>query len=397
MRLVSKEYLDAIPARLERMALGPEQSQRRRVLLRVRGRLHAIAQKRGVARLLLWGGFVGPDRDNWLRHDEYNRQRARRFYVIAVMIHVLVVLPSVISIQGCRHKVPAGVPMGKGNTLTKGDIIQVQLPKKIKRRQRVRKSPVSVYEMLKDEDLASATDTNKKFADNVGVPGGVGEGACAAGSPRGTVLGAALYFYRIKFDGPDWDANTDGVRPLLREVVEAGVVKKVGSNNVVSLKDLPRHSGEYFPALLYITGTGPINATDEEVRNLRDYLMGGGMLFADVSGGTFHEHFVNFMRRVLPQQQLTVVEFDHEIYRGSYVPFSMQRGCPIYRKHTGSGPALGIWLGPRLSVFYSRGDLGSGWAAAGIYRSRRRDVEQAYRMGVNIISYSLLYYKVTSS
>jgi hypothetical protein len=207
-------------------------------------------------------------------------------------------------------------------------------------------------------------------------------------------LGGKLYFYRVKYDGPDWNGNREGVRPLMNEVLRAGVVKKVsGFNNTVSLKDLPKHSGEFLPQMLYMTGTGPIKATDDEVKNLRDYLHAGGMLFADVSGGDFHDHFVSFMRRVFPDQNLAEIEFDNEIYRGAGMPYAILHGCPIYRRHRGAGPAMGIWIGPRLAVFYSRGDLGAGWGAAGIFTSRRRSVEQAFRMGVNLTAYSLLYYK----
>jgi hypothetical protein len=284
--------------------------------------------------------------------------------------------------------------MGTGDKLALGKVMVIRTPERVRRKRLVRKSPVSVYEMMKDEDVQDDKRMAQQFSDSVGTPGGVGQGASAAGSPQGTVMGGKLYFYRVKFDGPDWNANSTGVRPLMKEVLEAGVVKKVsGFNNVVALADLPRHSGATLPNLLYMTGTGPITAGDQEVANLRGYLSNGGMLFADASGGNFHTHFTRFMKRVFPGKDLVVIENDNEIYRGSRMPYAMTHGCPIYRRHEGAGPAMGIWLGPRLSVFYSRGDLGSAWGAAGIFRSRRRNVEQAFRMGINIVSYSLLYYK----
>jgi len=323
-----------------------------------------------------------------------HRQGDRRSYTVSTAIHLGVILISLATWQGCRHKVPAGVPMGKGDKLALGKVVVIRTPKKVRRKRRVRKSPVSVFEMIKDEDLQEDQRTAKQFSDSVGVPGGIGKGASAAGSPRGTALGGKLYFYRVKFDGPNWNANRTGVRPLMKEVLKAGVVKKIsGFNNIVSLNDLPKHGGEYLPNLLYMTGTGPIKASGKEIENLRNYLQAGGMLFADVSGGDFHDHFVSFLKRVLPQAKLRPIEYDHEVYRGNVVPYAMLRGCPIYRKHRGAGPALGAWIGPRVAVFYSRGDLGSGWGAAGIFKSRRRSVEQAFRMGVNIVSYSLVYYR----
>ena len=353
-----------------------------------------------LAKLKPYVGFGGPPRHAIHRRAEYNRMRTRRFYFYAAILHICFVVPSLISIGGgCLYEVPAGVPMGKGDKLTKGKEMRIQIQKQVvRRKRRVRQSPVSIYEMLKDEDLQQQKQVNAQFSDFAGVPGGIGEGACAAGSPRGTAVGGKLYFYRVKFNGPDWDANSSGVRPLMKEVLKAGVVKSVsGFNNNVSLADLPKHSGKYFPALLYMTGTGAINANDQEVSNMRNYLLGGGMLFADVSGGSFHQAFTQFIRRVLPEYKLETIEFDNEIYRGGNMPYAMLHGCPVYRKHEGAGPAQGMWVGPRISVFYSRGDLGSAWASAGIFQTRRRDVEQAYRMGINIITYSLLYYKVISA
>ncbi len=324
----------------------------------------------------------------------YNRQRNRRFYTISAALHLLVVIMSLISFYGCHHEVPAGIPQGKGEKLAMGKVVVIRTPKKVFRKRRVRKSPVSIFEMIKEEELQEETTTRQQFSDAVGVPGGIGEGATAAGSPQGTALGGKLYFYRVKFNGPDWNANSAGVRPLMREVLSAGVVREVsGFNNVVPLDKLDKHSGKYLPNLLYMTGTGTISASDAEVRNLRAYLEAGGMLFADVSGGEFYTHFVQFMRRVLPQEQFREIEADNEIYRGDTMPYAMVHGCPIYRKHRGAGPAMGIWIGPRISVFLSRGDLGSAWSAAGIFKTRKRSVEQAFRMGVNIVSYSLLYYK----
>ena len=359
--------------------------------------MRAVGEKlracaRGLLRLL---GFGRARPRDFGTREEYNRYCTRRSYKASTALHLMVILASLVAVRGCLHKVPKGIPMGKGNTLPAGKVV-IKVEKRIRRRRLVRQSPVSIYQMLQEEEEEMQQRANQAFSDSVGVPGGVGEGAAAAGSPHGTVLGGRLYFYRIKFDGPTWDANSAGVRPLMEEVLRAGVVKKVsGFNNVVTLKDLPRHSDEYMPSLLYMTGTGQISASNAEVENLRDYLTKGGMLFADVSGGSFHEHFVRFMKRVFPEETLTPIEFDHEIYRGANMPYAMAHGCPIYRQHQGCGPALGIWVGPRLSVFYSRGDLGAGWGAAGIFSARRREVEQAFRMGVNIVAYSLLYYKYT--
>lgn len=332
-------------------------------------------------------------------HSLVARRRGTRATGLSALLHLLAIGLSAISFsaRGCLRETPAGVPGGKGDRLP-SERPQVATPQVVRRPRSVRQSPVTVYEMLREQDLQTQADLARQFSDATGVPDGVGEGAAAAGSPKGTVLGGTLYFRRIRFDGPGWNDNAAGVRPLMDEVLKAGVVRKVsGANEAIGLGDLPRHKEQYFPALLYITGTGQITVSDEDASHLRDYLLGGGMVFADLSGGAFHQHFVAFMQRVMPEHALTPIEYDHEIYRGRTMPYAMTRGCPIYRRHEGAGPAMGLWVGNRLSVFYSRGDLAAGWQAAGLVRARRHDVEQAFRMGVNVVAYSLLYMKRTVS
>jgi len=358
--------------------------------------IHKLLRTAVIRKLLHAAGFVGPDSHDVSRHEAFCRQRSRKSITLSFLLHAAVILASFVSLQrGCLREVPAGVPMGAGDQLPKGQT-QISVPQVTRHRRIVRQSPISIKQMMEEEDYATEARVAQAFSDNVGVPGGVGSGAAAAGSPRGTALGGTLYFYRIKHGGPSWNSNAPGVRPLMQEVLKAGVVKKVsGWTNAITLSELPKHKDQYMPAMIYITGTGEIKASDQEIKNLRDYLNAGGMLFADHSGGGWHDHFVNFMKRVFPDRQLKIIEFDHEIYRGRSVPYAMIRGCPIYRQHKGTGHAQGIWVGRKIAVFYSRGDLGAGWQAGGLDRIRRREVDNAFRMGVNIISYALMYYKYT--
>ncbi|MFW6279605.1 MAG: DUF4159 domain-containing protein [Planctomycetota bacterium] len=339
-------------------------------------------------------GLGGPPRSDMQHREEYQRRRGRKAITASIILHAVVILLSFLQLRGCLYETPAGVPGEEGESLPEGEVEPIEAPKVVRRKRKVRRSPVTIHEVMDDLDEEYEREVQEKVSDSSGVPGGVGEGAAAAGSPRGTKLGGTLHFYRLKFNGPGWDSNMRGIRALMQEVLRAGVVEEVsGFNNVVTLEELPRHSDEYMPAMLYMTGTGGIKASKQEIENLRDYLEKGGMLLADISGGNFHKQFVNFIKKVLPDKPLQVIEYDHEIYRGKRMPYAMTRGCPMYRNHRGSGPAMGIWIGRRLAVFYSRGNLSAAWESAGAYGTRKRNVEQGFRMGVNAIAYSLLYYK----
>jgi hypothetical protein len=238
-------------------------------------------------------------------------------------------------------------------------------------------------------DHASEQTRAATFTDDVGLPTGVGTGSTAAGSPHGTNRGK-LYLYRIKYDGGSWDANSQALPALLKEVQKATNVEVSGRQEVVTLKDLPKHAGKFWPRMLFITGTGGIKASEADRKALRDYLVNGGLLVADSSGGSFERGIIQLMREVLPDHPIRPIELDHDVYRSPLMPYQMPSGCPIYRDH-GSRQARGVFdKDGRLMVFISPGDLGSAWATVELGKSRRA-VELAFQMGTNLVSYGLLH------
>ena len=218
------------------------------------------------------------------------------------------------------------------------------------------------------------------------APGG---GATAAGSPHGTVRGK-LWLYRLRYDGESWDANPRALPALLQDVQTTTKIEVASRQEVVHVRELPRHSGKYFPRMIFMTGTGNIRMNDEERRNLREYLVNGGLLLADSSGGAFEQHFTRFIRDLLPAEyRMRVIEFDHDVFRGQGYPYRIVRGAPTYREH-GSLEARGVFAPDgRLVVFISPGDIGSAWASVA-YGRPRRTVETAFQLGTNLVSYAVL-------
>lgn len=340
----------------------------------------------------------------------------------AITLHIAIFVPSLISqIGGCQHETPRGVVGGTGTDYPKGtpegelngkgaadrkgtvqartvSAAAVRRPERGRDEFIVRTSRDGLLALLRkrpdvelnpDARLASLLDDVGTIgggeAGPLGLVDGSGTGNPAAGSPYGKGRrNTKLYLYRVKYSGGDWAANYKALPALLREVQKATNVP-AGDQETITLGDLKHHRANYMPIMLYITGTGGIEATDAERANLRDYLMGGGFLMADSSGGTFEREFEKFIGQVLPGRRLRPIEFDQEVFRCRY---KMPRGCPVYREH-GSSEAKGIFADDgRLMVFFSPGDLGSAWAVVGMGQQRGA-VEFAYQMGTNLVVYAL--------
>ncbi len=355
---------------------------------------------------------------------------------IALFAHLLLFAPSFLNFS-CRHDRPLGLPGGSGDKIAAGtpsgklggtgkpDSGTKQQPKteiiktktqqvasaaleaqkqRARRRFLERFSPDGLRALLlskNDNQVRPDTQAQMQTAIDtlgtgeigppgpLGLPGGEGSGNTAAGSPLGSRINAPLWLYRVKYSGGDWDANPEALPALLREVKLALNLKKVGAEERIRLSDLPDHRGEFMPSMLFMTGTGGIEASESERKALRDYLLGGGMMVADSSGGNFEQHFMRFMSGVLPGKAPRPIEFDHEVYRGRWMPYKLTGGCPIYRDH-GSPAARGFFdEDGRLMVFFSPGDMGSAWAVVNLGR-KRGDVETSFQMGTNLVTYSLM-------
>ncbi len=338
--------------------------------------------------------------DNPVHSSEYDEHRLAAYKSFITAVILIMLVAGLFDIDLPLRETPKGVLGGTGKRIARGKVaVNRKKSKKKKRKKRKkkkrerekvkRKSLLKMYEqeMEKTEEVLKTSDAT--VTANVGLPSGHGSGPTAAGSPKGTKVGGKYYMFRVKHEG-NWDANRRGIPALMREFTNVWNVKTNRMDQPVELSKLRRHSGKYFPVLLYITGNGEIGAGQQGIKNLRWYLKNGGFLFADSSGGNFYHNFRRLMRRVLPNKSLRRISYDHTIFRGAYMPWHLSNGAPVFRDHPGPNDAQGIYVKGRLAVFYSGGDLGAAWAAVGWGRSRGQ-VELAFRMGINILTYAFLY------
>ncbi len=197
-------------------------------------------------------------------------------------------------------------------------------------------------------------------------------------------LFGALQIVRLKYEGGgDWYNDPDAIPNLCEEIEKRTNVDVIFEEKILSLKDPEIFS---YP-ILFITGHGNIKFSAEEIKNLRKYLEEGGFLYADDDYG-MDKAFRREIKKVFPDAELVELPFSHPIY---HIFYEFPNGPPQIHKHYDGPPkGYGIFYAGRLVVYYTyNSNISDGWTTAHNDPPEKR--EQAFRMGINIVLYSLIF------
>ncbi len=192
----------------------------------------------------------------------------------------------------------------------------------------------------------------------------------------------ALLKYR---GGGDWNANPTSLPNL---------IKFCNKNLSTNINPLPATidvgSKDIFNyPFLHMTGHGNVVFSDEECRNLRNYLIGGGFLHIDDNYGL--DKFIRpQMKKVFPELEFVELPFSHPIYHQKY---SFPKGLPKIHEHDNKpAQGFGLFYENRLICFYTyECDLGDGWEDAAVHGDSEEIRTKALQMGANIIQYVFTY------
>jgi len=138
--------------------------------------------------------------------------------------------------------------------------------------------------------------------------------------------------------------------------------------------------------LLHMTGHGHVLFTDNDVENLRNYLISGGFLHIDDNYG-MAEYLPKELKKIFPEQDLTELAATHPVFSSAY---RFPKGLPKIHEHDGKRPqALGLFYEDRLVVlFTTESDLGDGWEDPEVHGDPESVREKALQMGANIVKYA---------
>lgn len=181
--------------------------------------------------------------------------------------------------------------------------------------------------------------------------------------------------------GGDWYSNSTSLPNLI-----AFCNENIGTKINPKPQTVEPGSAEIFEyPFIHMTGHGNVFFNEEEITNLRKYLLGGGFLHIDDNYGM--EPFIRReLEKLFPEKHLTELSASHPVFSSAY-PFP--DGLPKIHEHDGKRPqAFGLFENDRLiCLFTYESDLGNGWENQEVHNDPPEVRLRALQMGANIIKY----------
>ncbi|NVJ89730.1 MAG: DUF4159 domain-containing protein [Flavobacteriaceae bacterium] len=187
----------------------------------------------------------------------------------------------------------------------------------------------------------------------------------------------------LKYNGGgDWYANPTGI-PNLIEFTNTNLKTNIQENP----QTVAANSEDVFNyPILFMTGHGNVVFSDDEVNNLKNYLISGGFLHISDNYGL--DKFIRReLKKIFPKSALQEIPSNHPIFNQTY---KFPNGIPKIHEHDKKQPqGFGIFHEGRLVLFYDyETDLSDGWEDEIIHSNPKKVREKALQMGANIIEYA---------
>ena len=319
--------------------------------------------------------------------------RHRRSIYGSVLTHfvVIIFIPYLLSLPGCVE--PYRVPKGSGNPVV-AMVKMVQPKKKKQKTLSLRPNSAILFDMPDldhtsvDEMIEKQTQLTYDAATNA-KSGKIGKGGGTKGGWPEGMDDYKIRFIRLDHGGDGWD---DGMNESASDInflryfaTATGLTKIAGKGESHSISMLAKYPKDGFPPFVFITGNGDIGrVSSDDIRILREYCLGGGMLIADAGSAKFHQSFTRLMSQVFPDKPMLDIADDDMLYQ---LPFSFPNGAPAFWHHGGRRP-LGVKHEGRWIVFYHPGDMNDAWKSQGFTDVTPEMRDAALNLGVNLVYYA---------
>ena len=196
------------------------------------------------------------------------------------------------------------------------------------------------------------------------------------------------YTYKIgllKYNGGgDWYANPTALTNLIEFSN-----KEIGTNINPKYDEVEIGSNLLFNyPFVHLTGHGNIVLNQQEINNLRNYLIAGGFLHISDNYGL--DSFIRKeIKKIFPELDFVELPYSHAIY---HQKFDFNEGLPKIHQHDEKpSVGFGIIYEGRLVCFYDyECDLSDGWEDSDVHNDSEETRTKALQMGANILSYTFL-------
>ena len=138
---------------------------------------------------------------------------------------------------------------------------------------------------------------------------------------------------------------------------------------------------------VHMTGHGNVFFDENDVNNIRDYLLAGGFLHIDDNYG-MKDYAMSQMQKVFPELQWVELPYSHEIFQK---PYSFPDGLPKIHDNKAPQAFAMIYEGRIVCLLTYECDLGDGWEDQRVHYDSNETRQKALQMGANIISYAFSY------
>lgn len=182
--------------------------------------------------------------------------------------------------------------------------------------------------------------------------------------------------------GGDWYANPTALPNLIKFTNQQ--CKTAINSTIHNVK--PSSVDIFNHPIVFMTGHGNVYFSDDDVENLKKYLISGGFLHISDNYG-LDKYIRRELKKIFPKLELQEIPVNHPIYHQT---FSFKNGLPKIHEHNKKPPqGFGLFYEGRLIVFYDyESDLSDGWEDQVIHNNPQNVREKALKMGANIIEYA---------
>ena len=186
----------------------------------------------------------------------------------------------------------------------------------------------------------------------------------------------------LKYNGGgDWYANPTSLKNLILFCNE-----NIGTNieNEPAVIEANNLNIFNYP-FVHVTGHGNIIFDQNEIENIRNYLLSGGFIHIDDNYG-MDKYIRKEIDKIFPNNDLLELKNNHPIFNSKY----KFNGLPKIHEHDGKdAQAFGITVEGRLVLLYTyESDLGDGWEDQEVHNDSDEARTKALKMGANIIKYA---------